>query len=111
VPHYRAALAGDLPDDLRRSAYLGLGSTCRTLGRYAEAEQVLHEGLRRYPEANEMRAFLAMVEHNLGRSKPAVEGLLRLLVETSADPGIRAYAGAIAFYAGDVDRVWPAPDE
>jgi tetratricopeptide (TPR) repeat protein len=110
VPYYVAALAGALPDDLLRSAYTGLGSTYRTLGRHAESEEVLQQGLGRFPEAAEMKVFLAMTRHNLGRSKAAVESLLRLLAETSADPGIRAYAGAIAFYADDVDRVWPAAE-
>jgi thioredoxin-like negative regulator of GroEL len=110
VPYYLAALAGTLPDEHLRSAYTGLGSTYRTLGRHAEAEQVLLRGLQRFPDAAEMRVFLAMTQHNLGRSKPAIESLLKLLAETSADPGIRAYAGAIAFYADDVDRIWPATE-
>jgi tetratricopeptide (TPR) repeat protein len=110
VSYYVAALAGALPDELRRSAYTGLGSTYRTLGRYAESEQVLREGLERFPQAGEMHVFLAMVQHNLGRSKLAVESLLKLLERTSADPGIQGYARAIAFYAGDIDRVWPATD-
>lgn len=108
IPYYLAALAGELPDHLRRSAYTGLGSTYRTLGRYADAEQVLQEGLRRYPTAAEIRVFMAMVQHNLGRSKVAVESLLGLLAQTSNDPEIRAYATAIEFYAQDVERVWPA---
>jgi hypothetical protein len=48
-----------------------------------------------------------MVLHNRGRSKAAVELLLTLLAETSADDGIRAYRRAIAAYAEDVDRRWP----
>lgn len=51
-----------------------------------------------------------MVEHNLGQSGAAVERLLALLAETTGDPHIRAYAEAIAFYARDIDRVWPSGD-
>jgi hypothetical protein len=36
-----------------------------------------------------------------------VELLLRLVAATSADPEVRAYGGAIEFYAQDVDRTWP----
>ncbi|HSC01075.1 MAG TPA: tetratricopeptide repeat protein [Burkholderiaceae bacterium] len=108
IPYYLAALAGELADGLRRSAYTGLGSTYRTLGRYAEAEQILQEALRRYPRAAEVRVFLAMVQHNLGQSKAAVESLLALLAQTSSDPEIKAYATAIEFYAQDIERVWPA---
>ena len=45
VPYYVAAIAAGLPDEELRGAYLGLGSTYRTLGRYADAEAVLVEGL------------------------------------------------------------------
>jgi tetratricopeptide (TPR) repeat protein len=108
VPFYVAAIAGGLRGDDLRGAYLGLGSTYRTLGRYADAEAALREGLRRFPDANELKVFLAMVEYNLGRARSAVEALLRLVAETSADEDIRAYREAIAFYAGDIDRVWPS---
>ena len=108
VPHYVAAIAGGLSGAQRRSAYLGLGSTYRTLGRYLEAEATLREGLAHFPDANELKAFLAMVQHNLGRSKLAFEILLVLLAETSADDAIRRYRRAIAFYAEDIDRAWPA---
>lgn len=108
VPFYLAALAGSLPDDKLRRAYLGLGSTYRTLGRYVESERTLLEGLTRFPGAPELRAFLAMTWHNLGRSKAAVECLLELLAATSADEHVRTYERAIAFYAQDVDRTWGA---
>ena len=107
VPYYVAAIAGGLPAEELRGAYLGLGSTYRALGRYADAEAVLVAGLERFPDANELRVFLAMVLHNRGRSKAAVELLLTLLAETSGDDGIRAYRRAIAAYAEDVDRRWP----
>ena len=107
VPYYVAAIAAGLPDEELRGAYLGLGSTYRTLGRYADAEGVLVEGLERFPEANELKVFHAMVLHNRGHSKAAIELLLTLLAETSADPGIRGYRRAIAAYAEDLDRRWP----
>ena len=106
VPHYIAAIAIGLTDEHLRSAYLGLGSSYRTLGRYAEAEATLREGLERFPGANEIKVFLAIVEHNLGRSKSAVQMLLTLLAETSSDDFIKAYGKAIEFYAQDIDRVW-----
>jgi len=103
VPYYLSALSGNLRPELLRRAYLGLGSTYRTIGKFAEAERVLTEGLARFPDANEMKVFLAMVSHNLGRSKQAVEMLLSLLAETSADQNIQSYREAIAFYTHDID--------
>ena len=106
VPYYVAAIAGDLPAEQLRGVHLGLGSTYRTLGRYAEAEEVLARGIERFPEANELKVFRAMALHNLGRSREAVEGLLHLLAQTSSDPQIQAYREAIAFYAQDIERTW-----
>lgn len=106
VPYYLAALAGSLPPAMRRSAFVGLGSTYRTLGRYRDAERTLQEGLREFQDAADIRVFLAMVQHNLGRSKEAVESLLVLLARTSSDEEIKSYARAIEFYAEDIDRVW-----
>ncbi|GAB4200264.1 MAG: tetratricopeptide repeat protein [Roseiflexaceae bacterium] len=106
VPYYRAAIRLGLPDAELRGAYLGLGSTLRTLGEYAAAQQTLAEGLERFPAAAELRVFGAMVAYNQGRHHDAVAGLLRLLADTSADPQVQDYARAIRFYADDLDRQW-----
>lgn len=106
VPFYEAALSLGLPDELLRGAYLGLGSTLRTLGRYGQAEATLQAGLARFPDAAEIKTFLAMTMHNLGQSRQAVELLLAVLADTSADPHVAAYQNAIRFYARDIERVW-----
>lgn len=108
VPFYLAALSGSLAPEQLRSAYLGLGSTYRTLGQYAAAERTLDEGLSHFPDAAELKTFLAMVLHNLGRSKQAVELLLAVLAQSSADAHIQDYREAILFYAQDIERSWPA---
>ena len=107
VPYYLAAIAGTLPPEQLRSAYLGLGSTYRTLGQYAEAERTLRDGLARFADAAELKTFLAMALHNLGQSKQAVEMLLTVLAQSSADAHIQAYREAILFYAQDIERSWP----
>lgn len=107
VPFYLAALSGELAAEHLRSAYLGLGSTYRVLGRYPEAVRTLREGLARFPDAAELKAFLAMALHNLGQSKHAVELLLTLLAESSSDSQIQSYREALLFYAQDIERSWP----
>jgi len=94
IPFYQAALAGALSGESRRGAYLGLGSTYRVLGRYAESAATLKAGL-------------AMADHNLGNSRRAVEALLELLAETSGDEGIRRYSKAIGHYARNIEQVSP----
>jgi tetratricopeptide (TPR) repeat protein len=106
IPFYTAAIAGDLKPEARRGAYLGLGSTYRTLGMYSEAKTSLVEGLGRFPDANELKVFLAMVLYNLGESKQAIESLLFILVETTIDVNIQGYRRAIELYAQDIERSW-----
>mgnify|MGYP001579741128 CR=1 FL=1 len=62
VPYYLAAMENDLPDAELRGAYLGLGSTYRILGQYLESKKILLEGLEVFPEAGEMKIFLAKSE-------------------------------------------------
>jgi len=107
IPFYLAAISGRLPSEQLRRAYLGLGSTYRALGQYQSAERALREGLARFPDAAELKTFLAVALHNLGRSKQAVELLLTVLADTSADDHLRSYREAILFYAQDIERSWP----
>lgn len=106
VPFYRAAMENGLAGDDLRGAYLGLGSTYRTLGMYCESEQVFAEGLRRFPEANELKVFLAMTQFNLAKYHQAMTSLLTVIAETSSDPEVKQYARAISLYASDLNRVW-----
>ncbi|WP_151774190.1 tetratricopeptide repeat protein [Streptomyces abyssomicinicus] len=104
VPFYERAVAlPGLPEEDRRGALLGLGSTYRVLGRYADAVRTLRAGVEEFPDDGGLRAFLAMALHNTGEHHEATALLLRLLAATSDDPGVRAYRRAIEFYAGDLD--------
>ena len=67
-------------------------STYRTLGRDADSDRVLREGIERFPDFKALRAFHAMTLYNLGRPRDAVEQLLELLVETANDPSIERYS-------------------
>ena len=106
VPHYVKAVAGNLPDEERRGALLGLGSTYRALGEYPEAVEVLSQGVSEFPADRAMQTFLALALYNVGEHRQAVDLLLKHLVETTSDPGIRSYEKALRFYTGRLDEVW-----
>lgn len=107
VPYYERSLALALPPEQRAGALLGLGSTYRTLGEYQRAKTVLQQGAEEYPERAEFRAFLAMALYNLGEHSLGMGILLKLLADTSVNPGIQEYRKAISFYADKLDKVWP----
>jgi tetratricopeptide (TPR) repeat protein len=106
VPFYERALALGLDGKDRAGAYLGLGSTLRTLGQHERALAVLTAGVAAFPEDRGLLVFQAMARYNTGQAKDAVSQLLTLLVATTTDPDIRQYARAIALYAEDLDRTW-----
>ncbi|MEC0127469.1 tetratricopeptide repeat protein [Paenibacillus pabuli] len=106
VPHYEQALRLGLPVEDRAGAILGLGSTYRTLGQYAQAKAWFEKGLSEFPENREFEVFLAMVHYNLGEHGEAMRRLLLQLADTSRDKGITDYSRAIRFYADQLDRVW-----
>lgn len=106
IPFYLSAIQNGLSGSALRSAYLGLGSTYRTLGMYAASKTTFLEGLRHFPEASELQVFLAMTRYNLTEYHSAVTTLLTLLVDTTNDSAIQNYARAIREYAKDLEYVW-----
>jgi tetratricopeptide (TPR) repeat protein len=106
VPFYLSAIQNGLSGHDLRSAYLGLGSTYRTLGRYKDSKQVFNEGLLRFPEATEIKVFLAMTQYNLAEHHDAITSLLKIVVNTTTDLEIQGYARAINQYAENLDRIW-----
>ncbi|MGV8927216.1 MAG: tetratricopeptide repeat protein [Ewingella sp.] len=105
VPFYEAAIKCHLGGEDLRDAYLGLGSTYRTLGRYQESLETFDEGLRLFPDANDIRMFRAMTLYNLGHAKQAVSQLLLLMTESSTLQEIIRYKKAITHYSHDLDRI------
>jgi len=107
IPFYEKALALGLnePED-EAGAYLGLGSTYRTLGQYEHAQRVLTAGREKFPTHRSFDVFLAMTLHNLGEHSAAMRLLLLVVADTSGDADVTAYKRAIAFYAEQVDRIW-----
>jgi tetratricopeptide (TPR) repeat protein len=106
VPFYHAAISNGLAGEELRGAYLGLGSTYRALGQYAESQQILLEGLAHFPDAAEIQVFLAMTRYNLGDYHEAVGSLLRVIADTTSDARVQGYERAIRFYAADLSQRW-----
>jgi tetratricopeptide (TPR) repeat protein len=109
LSYYLAAIGAGLSGENLRSAYLGLGSTYRILGRYQESLDTFEKGLRHFPEAREFHVFSAMTYYNLGRYHEAVSVLLRVIADTTGDSNLRSYERAIRLYAGDLDMARAKP--
>lgn len=90
----------------RERAFLGLGSTYRSLGQYQEAEETLRRGLIEFPESRALQVFLAMALYNLQQCREAMELVLTNLTETTADEALQYYSRGILFYAQHLDESW-----
>ncbi|TKC18799.1 tetratricopeptide repeat protein [Robertmurraya kyonggiensis] len=106
VPHYETAIAFGLTGDDLEGAYLGLGSTYRTLGKYEQSKEVIEKGMEVFPHNHALKAFYAMTLYNLSAHEKAIELLLRSLVETTNNVDILRYKKAILFYSDKLDETW-----
>lgn len=106
VPYYEKAIQGDLNDEDLANAYLGLGSTYRTLGEYENSKHTLEKGLEKYPHNLAIQVFYAMTLFNLKEHERSMELLLKNLAATSSDPQIQKYKKAITFYSDKLNEVW-----
>ena len=106
VPYYKRAISLGLDREFLQHAFIGLGSTYRTLGKYKKAKETLQEGMELFPNNNALKAFYAMTLYNLKKHDEAMEILLRVMVETSNDQAVQNYQRAIKYYADKLDKTW-----
>ena len=95
LPYYEQSIALGLSPNELSGALLGLGSTLRTLGESARAEEVLRSGRAQFPGNREFNVFLSFVLHDQGRHSESLKLALETLCDTSEDTGITAYQRAI----------------
>lgn len=105
VPFYEKAIEIGLDDTDLKEAYLGLGSTYRTIGEYEKSKELLIEGIEKF-NLNSLKVFLAMTLYNLGEHSKSMELLLKIISETSIDDEVVTFKKAIEFYADKLDQLW-----
>lgn len=105
VPYYEKAIELELPQHDLQEAYLGLGSTYRTIGEYEKSKAILQAALDKF-DSNVYRVFLAMTLFNLGEHTEAMSLLFRVIISTSQDEGIERYRKAIDFYSDKLNVKW-----
>jgi len=106
VPHYEKAIQLGLEPNILVDAYLGLGSTYRTLGLYKQAKQIFEQAIQEFPEAEHVKVFYAMTLYNLGEHAKSMETLLNTLLRTTNHQGIQDYKRAIHYYSNKLDQTW-----
>lgn len=100
--HLLLKMVEQYPND----AFIGLGSTYRTLGQYKKAQSTFLKGIDLFPTNKALQVFYAMTLYNLDEHSKAMELLLECLLHTTRDAEILSYKNAIHFYAHQLDKVW-----
>lgn len=106
VPHYEKAIQLGLKPEFLVDAYVGLGSTYRTLGQYEQSKRILEKALSEFPEAEHVKVFYAMTLYNLREHAKAMETLLNIVIHTTNHKEIKNYSKAIKFYSDKLDQTW-----
>lgn len=106
VPFYLKAIELGLKGQSRRGAFLGLASTYRSLGQYAESKKVFEMGIKEFPKYRPYYVFLSLVEFNLNNHADAMKLLLTQITETTSDQEIKSYKRALEFYSTRLNEIF-----
>jgi len=106
VPFYERAIKLGLPSNELEGAFLGLGSTYRTLGEYEKSKRTFQKGIESFPNNKAIQTFYTMTLYNLKEHSKAMELLLKCLIDTTSDDEIMGYKKAIEFYSDKLDEIW-----
>ena len=106
IPYYQQAIDHGLDGDDLQECLVCLGSSQRNVGDFEEAVETLEEAADQFPDNNSSRAFLALAYYSDGQDDKAVQILLDLLLKTTKDKDILAFANALDYYKDNLDEVW-----
>lgn len=104
IPYYRRAIDAGLEGRDLQECLVCLGSTLRMVGDHDEAVTALERAVEEFPDNNSGRVFLALAHYSNGNADVAVSTLLALLLETTSDADILAYADALDYYKDNLDE-------
>ena len=106
IPYYKQALAAGLDGEDYQECLICLGTCYRNIGAVDDALAVLKRFTKEFPDLNSGRVFLALAYYSDGREDETTRILLDLLLETTSDEDILAYAGTIEFYRDHLEDFW-----
>jgi tetratricopeptide (TPR) repeat protein len=106
IPYYQQAIKAGLDGDDLQECLVCLGSSHRNVGNFDDAVTVLEKAVAQYPDNNSGKVFLALAYYSDGREDESVQLLLDLLLQTTTDKDILAYADPLDYYKDNLDEVW-----
>ncbi len=102
IPYYRRAVAAGLEGDDLQECLICLGNTLGIVGDLDESVTVLESALKKFPDRPSNRVFLALAYHYNNQPDDAVGTLLDVILRTTEDADIQAYAGTLEYYRDEL---------
>ncbi len=106
ISYYQRAVDAGLDGDYLQECLTCLGLCQRGVGDFETAIATLQKAVDANPDDNSSRVFLALAYYSDGQDDEAVRLLLDLLINTTEDENIRAYADTLDYYKDNLDEVW-----
>jgi tetratricopeptide (TPR) repeat protein len=106
IPYYEQAVQRGLEGADLQECLVCLGSSYRVVGESQEAVDLLEDAIDQFPDNNSSRAFLALAYYSTDQVEDSVRTLMELLLETTKDENILAYADPLDYYKDNLDDVW-----
>lgn len=105
IGYYEKAINLGLPDKDLKEAYLGLGSTYRTIGEYEKSREIFEDAIAKFDD-DSLKVFYAMTLYNLKEHSKSMELLLKIIAAKTNDSNINTYSKAIKFYSDKLDNLF-----
>lgn len=106
IPYYEQAVQLGLEGEELQECLVCLGSSYRIVGDSQEAVDILLDAIDRFPDNNSSKAFLALAYYSNDQVEEAMSTLLDLLLTTTKDENILAYANPLDYYKDNLDELW-----
>jgi tetratricopeptide (TPR) repeat protein len=106
IPHYKSAVEEGLEDEDLQECLICLGSCHRAIGEFQESVDILEAFAERFPDNRAGLPFLALAYYSNQNFGEAVSLLLDIVLDTSSDEDIQAYADPLDYYRDHLDEVW-----
>ncbi|MBE2198188.1 MAG: tetratricopeptide repeat protein [Anaerolinea sp.] len=106
ISYYEEAIEMGLAGAELQECLICLGISYRTIGEFGQAVSILQDAVEQFPHDNSAHVFLALAHYSDDAPDEAVRLLLAVLLQTTKDEGILAYADTLDFYKDNLDEVW-----
>jgi tetratricopeptide (TPR) repeat protein len=106
IPYYRQAIEAGLEGETLSECLICLGSSQRLVGDFQDAVGTLEEALEDFPDSESIKAFLALAYYSNQQYEESVGLLLDLVVRTTSDEELLAYADTLDYFKDNLDERW-----